>query len=254
MMNQIATALASIDQNTLTAVLLVVTYLLARKVLHLRAWNVHNIKTNRHCNWRGDRKSIGYCFNGIGEVQLQNRIEDFCLMVLRVRYRNETRVKLVDETGETVFATRVWVPKSRLTPGERFAKKISVTKLTGADGKCYGITAGKRFMVPAKNILEGVYQMRGKYWRYNSNTIPEMIVLPASDASEAAAKAAVRDRRREDRRFVERHYRRAAWSWRLAYGRCVRLVWFLPIVRYDALEHEVVPRKFGGKAAGRALA
>lgn len=213
--------------------------IVARDVFHFRAWNVHCIKTNPNACWRSDRREIGGLYADMGEVQLLNKIEDFCLMVLRVRYRREVRVRLCDEARDTVFATRVWFPRHDLTFAERLTKRIVVSRVYD-NGSFIGVASGNRFMTPAKNILDGVYEIPEKSARYVSNVIPEMIVLPADTATGARVRKAMRERQKADREFVERHFRRAAWSYFLAYGNCVPMSTFFHKTRYSAQCHGMV--------------
>ena len=223
----------------LKSIAFIAAIIIARDVFHFRAWNVHCIKTNPNACWRSDRHEIGGLYADMGEVQLLNKIEDFCLMVLRVRYRHEVRVRLLDEARKTVFATRVWIPKKNLTPVERLTKRIRVERVYDR-GSFIGVVKGNRFMTPAKNILDGIYEISEKPARYVSNTIPEIIVLSADSASRENVAKAIRNRQTEDRDFVERHFRRAAWSYFLAYGNCVPVSTFLRKTRYSAQSHGMV--------------
>ena len=47
------------------------------------------------------------------------------------------------------------------------------------------------------------------------------------------------ERLKEDHAFIIRHYKRAALSYRLAYGRCLPLKYFLPHYQYSPISHDM---------------
>ena len=47
------------------------------------------------------------------------------------------------------------------------------------------------------------------------------------------------ERLKEDHAFIVRHYKRAALSYRLAYGRCLPLKYFLPHYQYSPISHDM---------------
>lgn len=80
-------------------------------MLHFRAFNVWNIKTNPNAWWRFDRSSIKYAYK-VGRRHVPKKIEDFCIMVNRVMYRREILVKLYGEDGNDLHMPTVWMKKS----------------------------------------------------------------------------------------------------------------------------------------------
>lgn len=230
----------AMSQTIVTILVLATLYALARRFLHFRAWSVFNIKTNPHACWRSDRQDAIEAYNDLYGAHFYNKIEDFCLMVRRVHYNRDVRVKLIDGAGDTVFASRVWVARKDLTPAERLTGKVHVERAYDANGGFLGVKAGERFMLPASNLLDGVDEYETDLFRYISNVIPEMIVTREKVVDGNDTRELIEARKKADRDFVEKHFKRAARSYRHAYGRCVPLKFFLGKYSYDAEIHRIV--------------
>lgn len=213
-------------------------FMVCKRMLHFRAFNVWNIKTNPNAWWRFDRSSIKYAYK-VGRRHVPKKIEDFCIMVNRVMYRREILVKLYGTDGNDLHMPTVWIKKSDLTPKERMTKTIKCAPVCSPDEHGFAFVTENHAYVSAVETLAGSSRAGGKSCEYVSLYHYEMIQMPQElFMKDEVVKARV-ERLKEDQAFIVRHYKRAALSYRLAYGRCLPLKYFLPHYQYSPISHDM---------------
>lgn len=213
-------------------------FMVCKRMLHFRAFNVWNAKTNPNAWWRFDRSSIKYAYRH-GRRHMPKKIEDFCIMVNRVMYRREILVKLYGEDGNDLHMPTVWMKKSDLSRKERMIKTIKCCPVSSPDGHGFAFITEKHAYISAVETLAGATRLAGKPYKYASLDHYEMIQMPQElFLKDEVIKARV-ERLKEDHAFIVRHYKRAALSYRLAYGRCLPLKYFLPHYQYSPISHDM---------------
>lgn len=213
-------------------------FMVCKRMLHFRAFNVWNIKTNPNAWWRFDRSSIKYAYK-VGRRHVPKKIEDFCIMVNRVMYRREILVKLYGSDGNDLHMPTVWMKKSDLTPKERMTKTLKCEPVCSPDEHGFAFITENHAYVSAVETLAGSSRAGGKSCEYVSLYHYEMIQIPQElFMKDEVVKARV-ERLKEDHAFIVRHYKRAALSYRLAYGRCLPLKYFLPHYQYSPISHDM---------------
>lgn len=170
---------------------------------------------------------------------MPKKIEDFCIMVNRVMYRREILVKLYGEDGNDLHMPTVWMKKSDLSRKERMTKTIKCCPVSSPDGHGFAFITEKHAYISAVETLAGATRLAGKPYKYASLDHYEMIQMPQElFLKDEVIKARV-ERLKEDHAFIVRHYKRAALSYRLAYGRCLPLKYFLPHYQYSPISHDM---------------
>lgn len=213
-------------------------FMVCKRMLHFRAFNVWNIKTNPNAWWRFDRSSIKYAYK-VGRRHVPKKIEDFCIMVNRVMYRREILVKLYGEDGNDLHMPTVWMKKSDLTRKERMTKTLKCVPVCSPDKHGFAFITENHAYVSAVETLAGSSRAGGKTCEYVSLYHYEMIQMPQElFMKDEVVKARV-ERLKEDHAFIVRHYKRAALSYRLAYGSCLPLKYFLPHYQYSPISHDM---------------
>lgn len=213
-------------------------FIICKRMLHFRAFNVWNAKTNPNAWWRFDRSSIK-CAYRHGRRHVLKKIEDFCIMVNRVMYRREILVKLYGEEGNDLHMPTVWMKKSDLSRKERMTKTIKCRPVSSPDKHGFAFITEKHAYISAVETLAGATRLAGKPYKYVSLDHYEMIQMPQElFLKDEIVKARV-ERLKEDHAFIVRHYKRAALSYRLAYGRCLPLKYFLPHYQYSPISHDM---------------
>ena len=213
-------------------------FMVCKRMLHFRAFNVWNAKTNPNAWWRFDRSSIKYAYRH-GRRHMPKKIEEFCIMVNRVMYRREILVKLYGEDGNDLHMPTVWMKKSDLSRKERMTKTIKCCPVSSPDGHGFAFITEKHAYISAVETLAGATRLAGKPYKYASLDHYKMIQMPHElFLKDEVIKARV-ERLKEDHAFIVRHYKRAALSYRLAYGRCLPLKYFLPHYQYSPISHDM---------------
>ena len=175
----------------------------------------------------------------VGRRHVPKKIEDFCIMVNRVMYRREILVKLYGEDGNDLHMSTVWMKKSDLTRKERMTKTLKCVPVCSPDKHGFAFITENHAYVSAVETLAGSSRAGGKTCEYVSLYHYEMIQMPQELFMEGEVVKARVERLKEDHAFIVRHYKRAALSYRLAYGSCLPLKYFLPHYQYSPISHDM---------------
>ena len=133
----------------------------------------------------------------------------------------------------------VWIKKSDLTRKERMTKTLKCVPACSPDKHGFAFITENHAYVSAVETLAGSSRAGGKTCEYVSLYHYEMIQMPQELFMEDEVVKARVERLKEDHAFIVRHYKRAALSYRLAYGSCLPLKYFLPHYQYSPISHDM---------------
>lgn len=207
--------------------------------LHFRAFNVWDPKTNPHGGDSSQSKKICRVYRK-NKSCIPEKIEDFCIMVNRIKFRHEIKVELYSIDGHDLHLDRVWMKKDDLTPYERWTKVVKCTPVASPDKHGLAFTTDSAAFVSAVQPMACSTPGDSARLAFASMENYEMIRIAKENLTEEHVVEKRLKRLKEDQSFIARHFKRAALSYWHAYGHLFPGKWFLPHYQYSPATHDMI--------------